>query len=230
VLYYAPVLFSQAGLPGTEASFIASGVSGIVNVICTIGVQFFADTWGSRATMIGGGSVIASSMLIIGTLYATQASETQAGRWAIIVLLYIFVVGFSCSWAIVTRIICSEIQPMRTRAAATSLGQCMNWAVNWIIGFSTPLFLAHSSSGPYFLFGACSLLTTLVCLGFQPETRGSTLEEVAQAFEVSPWRSALLKLRKHRRRASDAARNTEGSLRSEVIELPELVYRGDDSK
>ncbi len=41
---YAPVLFSQAGLPGTTASFIASGVSGIVNVACTVLVQGFADT------------------------------------------------------------------------------------------------------------------------------------------------------------------------------------------
>ena len=170
--------------------------------------------------MIGGGSVIASSMLIIGTLYATHASDTAAGRWAIIVLIYVFLIGFGCTWAIVIRIICSEIQPMRTRAAATSLGQCLNWVsyhvsplftqlfttkragadiflwqvVNWIIAFSTPLFLAYSSSGPYFLFGGCCLLTTLVSIAFQPETRGSSLEEVVEAFQTSTWKSAFKSL------------------------------------
>ena len=77
--------------------------------------------------MIRGGVMISGTMLLIGTLYATNASATAAGRWTIIALIYIFVVAFSMSWAVVNRIYCSEIQPMRTRAAATSLGQCANW-------------------------------------------------------------------------------------------------------
>ncbi|KAI0932573.1 hypothetical protein AcW2_001162 [Taiwanofungus camphoratus] len=135
VLYYAPVLFSQAGLPATTASFVASGVSGIIMFVCTFVVQFFADKWGRRASMIRGGTVISGSMLLIGTLYASHASNTSAGRWTIIVLIYVFIVGFVTSWAIVTRTICSEIQPMRTRAAATSLGQCANWVYMLLYSF-----------------------------------------------------------------------------------------------
>ncbi|KAL6304177.1 general substrate transporter [Sparassis latifolia] len=139
---YAPVLFSQAGLPSTTASFVASGVSGIINVVCTFCVQFFADNCspgGRRTSMIRGGSVIATAMLLIGTLYASHASNTAAGRYSVIVLPYIFVVGFVPSWAIVTRIICSEIQSMRTRAAVTSLGQCANWV-------GTPIFTPRLST------------------------------------------------------------------------------------
>ena len=96
--------------------------------------------------MIAGGLVTAICMLTIGSLYATDASSTDAGRWSIIVLIYVFIVGFSCSWAIVTRIICSEIQPMRTRAAATSLGQCANWVSKFTLnlaafGFPTEDFM-----------------------------------------------------------------------------------------
>ena len=65
--------------------------------------------------------------MYIGTLYASGATEQAAGRWAVIVLIYLFVVAFAMSWAVVNRIYCSEIQPMATRAAATSLGQCANW-------------------------------------------------------------------------------------------------------
>ncbi|KZT74870.1 general substrate transporter [Daedalea quercina L-15889] len=184
------VVFSQAGLSASTASFVASGVSGLINFACTFVVQFFADEWGRRASMIRGGTVIGLSMILIGALYASRASETPLGRWTIIVLIYIFVVGFTMSWGIVTRIL---IQPMGTRAAATSLGQCANWTVNWIIAFTTSIFLARTSSGPYFLFGCCSLLTTLVCLASWPETRGASLEEVDKAFEIAPWRGALKK-------------------------------------
>lgn len=67
--------------------------------------------------------------------------------------------------------------------------------INWIIAFTTPMFLARTSSGPYFLFGSCSLLTTLVCLAFQPETRGASLEEVDKAFQEAPWRAAIRRRR-----------------------------------
>ena len=127
VLYYAPVLFKQAGLSSNTASFLASGVSGLINIALTIFTQMFTDNWGRRPSMINGGVVIAGSMLTIGTLYASGATEQAAGRWAVIVLLYVFLVAFSMSWAVVNRIYCSEIQPMATRAAATALGQCANW-------------------------------------------------------------------------------------------------------
>ncbi|TCD60580.1 hypothetical protein EIP91_009838 [Steccherinum ochraceum] len=223
-----------SGLPGQQASFIASGVTGLVNLACTIAAQFFSDTWSRRTSMISGGSIIATCMLVIGTLYATSASDTAAGRWAIIVLIYVFVVAYACTWAIVTRIIASEIQPTRTRAAATSFGQCMNWVVNWIIAFTTPLFLAHSSSGPYFTFGACTLLTTLVCVAFQPETRGASLEEVDKAFEVSPWKAALIR-RGHRKRHNlEESLEDDGTLtqkqwkpalEAEGVVLPEMCYK-----
>lgn len=71
-------------------------------------------------------------MLVIGTIYATHAENTAACRWTVIALIYVFVVAFGMSWAVVLRIYCSEIQPMQTRAAASSLAQCANW-VRFII-------------------------------------------------------------------------------------------------
>lgn len=66
-------------------------------------------------------------MLTIGTIYGTNGSETKAGRWTIVALIYVFLIAFGMSWAVVVRIYSSEIQPTNTRAAATSLGQCANW-------------------------------------------------------------------------------------------------------
>ncbi|KAF7352278.1 MFS sugar [Mycena venus] len=190
---YAPVLFQQAGLSTTSASFLASGVSGIVMVVLTACSQFFQDKWARRTQMITGGSVIAGCMLLMGILYASDAAHTQAGGRTLIALIYIFIAAFISSWAVVIRVIASEIQPKRTRAPATSLAQCFGWAINWIIAFSTPLFLTRSTSGPYFMFGGCSLLTVLVCVVFQPETKGLTLEMLDQEFKETKLQSAVKK-------------------------------------
>ncbi|KAJ7265413.1 general substrate transporter [Mycena haematopus] len=191
VLYYAPVLFQQAGLSSTSASFLASGVSGILMVVITAGCLFFQDRWARRTQMISGGSVLAGCMLLMGVLYASDAAQTQTGGRTVIALIYIFIAAFISTWAVVIRVIASEMQPKRTRAPATSLAQCFGLAVNWVIAFSTPPFLTRSISGPYFTFGGCSLLTVLVCIVFQPETKGLSLDMLDQEFQETRLQSAV---------------------------------------
>lgn len=57
-----------------------------------------------------------------------------------------------------------------------------NWLLNFVVTLTAPAFLRSSPSGPYFLYGACTILTVLVCFGL-PETKGKTLEEVELDFE-----------------------------------------------
>jgi cyanate permease len=43
IIQYAPVLFTQAGLSSTEASFLASGVSALLNIAVTIFAFRYAE-------------------------------------------------------------------------------------------------------------------------------------------------------------------------------------------
>ena len=210
VLYYAPLLFQQAGLSTTSASFFASGVSGLLIMLTTIPASIYSDRWGRRTSTVSGGVGLATCMLLIGSLYASKSvhPSTGAGRWAVLVAIYIFVIIYSATWSIAFQIYSSEIQQPRTRAAASSLAQSANWVrfhsrcynyratvedcankqrqiVNWIVAFTTPLLLARSSFGVYFLFGFSTLLTVVVCMLFMPETRSKSLEQIDDAFTGS---------------------------------------------
>lgn len=101
----------------------------------------------------------------------------------VIVSIYLFAMLYSLSWGVGIKIYVAEIQPQRTRAAATSLAHGSNWSANFLVALTTPILLANSSYGAYFLFGGCSLLTALVCSIFMPETRGRSLEEIEEAFK-----------------------------------------------
>ena len=120
----------------------------------------------------------------------------------VLVAIYIFVIVYSATWSIVFQIYSSEIQPPKTRAAASSLAQSANWVcdqpqfrkvipadfskiVNWVVAFTTPLMLAQSSFGAYFLFGFSTLFTVVVCMVFMPETRSNSLEQIEDAFNGS---------------------------------------------
>lgn len=129
---------------------------------------------------------MATTMFIIGGLYAGDAVHSYgAGRWVVVISIYLYTVIFSISWAVAVKIYAAEIQPQRTRASATSLAHGSNWITNFLVALVTPTLLANTSYGAYFLFGSCTFATAIVCWFFMPETRGRTLAEIQQALHTS---------------------------------------------
>ena len=123
-------------------------------------------------------------MFLIGELYAGAAvhNDSGAGRWVVIVSIYVFVAIFCVSWSVGIKIDVAESQPQRTRASATNLAHGGNWVTNFLVALTTPVLLAKSSFGAYSLFGGCTLLTAIVCFAFMPETKGKSLNEIEEAF------------------------------------------------
>lgn len=140
----------------------------------TIPALIWADKWGRRHSIIYGGLGLSITMFLIGALYATQTvhGSTGAGRWVVIVSIYIFAVIYSLSWGVGIKIYAAEIQPQRTRASATSLAHGSNWATNFLVALTTPILLSTSSFGAYFLFAV-----------FMPETKGRSLDDIEEAFK-----------------------------------------------
>ena len=134
-------------------------------------------------------------MFLIGGLYAghTVHGNTGAGRWVVIVTIYIYVAIFCVSWAVNMRTYVAESQPQRTRASATGLAHGSNWVANFLVALTTPILLAKSSYGAYFLFGGCTLLTAIICFIFMPETKGRSLEEIEDAFQRKTMMSGGLR-------------------------------------
>ncbi|KAL9593018.1 MAG: hypothetical protein Q9219_007695 [cf. Caloplaca sp. 3 TL-2023] len=129
ILYYAPIIFQQAGITSQKSSFIASGVTAIVIVAVTIPATLKADSWPRRTQTILGGCLISGCLLLIGILYASGAVHQHSGaaRWVVIVTIYAYVISFCVTWGINYKSYPSEIQPPATRATATSLAQSANW-------------------------------------------------------------------------------------------------------
>ncbi|KAF8918092.1 general substrate transporter [Mucidula mucida] len=175
VLFYAPTLFQQAGLASQNASFLASGVTGIVNLVFTVVGQQLSDRWGRRPALIFGGVIMAIAMTVIGILYSLP-SLSSAGQWSVIALIFVYFIAFVVTWAILMRIWVSESQPVHTRASVSSLALTVNWGCNFVIAFTTPIFLEASPSGPYYLWAGCIWVSVVVFAIFLPETKGQSID------------------------------------------------------
>ncbi|KZP11841.1 putative transporter [Athelia psychrophila] len=187
VLYYAPLLFSQAGLDANTSSIIASGVTGmLLFAACALGT-LYVDKVGRRTLILGGGICVAATQLTIGILYASGAAYTPFGKWAVIVLIELFAFTFSGSWSLCVRLYTAEIQPSRTRAAASSFGQGANQLVNTVLALTTPAFLAASACGPYLMYGSLAAAGTVAAYVYMPETIGRSLETIDSNFQGSVY-------------------------------------------
>ena len=140
VLYYAPQMFQSAGLTSTEASFLASGVSGLVIFGVTIPACLLADSVKRRTSALTGGVGVTVVMFAMAILYAAGLvhSTHGAARWVVIVCIYLFAIIFNGTWGLTLRIYLVESMPMRTRSSASSLGQSSNW-VCFTLSFPFPL-------------------------------------------------------------------------------------------
>lgn len=123
-------------------------------------------------------------MFLIGGLYAGNAVHATfgAGRWVVIVSIYIFAVIYSLTWAVSVKVYSAEIQPQRTRASATTLAHSSNWIFNFLVALITPVLLSKSNCGAYFMFGGCSIIGAAVGAFFMIETKGRSFNEIEEAF------------------------------------------------
>ncbi|KAF5388626.1 hypothetical protein D9757_004789 [Collybiopsis confluens] len=183
LLYYAPVLFAQAGLSASKSKFLASGVSGLINIAVTIICTPFMDRMGRRNSTIIGGLVMGCIICIVGSIYASGAHAGSAARWVIIVCLYLFLIAFGSTWALTTRVYASEIQPLRNRATVSSIANSCNQGINTLVALTFPVFLNNTTSGPYWLFMGCLFTTAAVAWYYMPETKGHSFASIEQVFK-----------------------------------------------
>jgi len=229
VLYYAPTLFAQAGLPGQTASFLASGLSAILMLVVSIPAFLFADKWGRRTSTITGGLGLSGCMLLIGSLYASNAVHPYGiARWVVIVSVFVFSLTYCATWGIVGKIYASEIQPSNTRASANCVAQGLGFFTNWLVAMITPILLDKSAFGAYFLFGFLALGTVTVLTAYMPETRGRSLESIQDAFhhQSPPLRSVALRVGRWFSRSSTHSVSSGNSSSHEILELRSILAEG----
>ncbi|KAK4184966.1 general substrate transporter [Podospora australis] len=185
VLYYAPILFRQAGLQGDQATFLASGMSALVILVVSIPACLFADKWGRKTSSLVGGVLITGLMALMGSLYAAGEvrAESGAGRWVVIVCIFLFAMVFSVTWAIGFRTFLVESLPRKTRSSASALAQSSNWIANYIVALSTPALIAKSTFGAYYFFAGCSFICTVMVALYMSETRGHSLEAIEARYQ-----------------------------------------------
>ncbi|KIX04850.1 uncharacterized protein Z518_05721 [Rhinocladiella mackenziei CBS 650.93] len=195
-LYYAPKVFTQVGVSGTQASLLANGINGALLVVTSLSLMWMADKYGRRNQMTIGPLCMGTCFLVVGGLMrgygsphwdsTTQSVQfsfhNQVASKAAIAFMYLYMAAFGAIYCAVGQTYPNEVFSLRARSRGAALGASMNWLVNFWLGLYIPYALNKASWKMYLVFAGFNCMNTILCYLFFPETARRTLEEIDLLF------------------------------------------------
>lgn len=173
VLYYAPRIFTQAGI-AADSVLGASIPIGVINLLFTLLGMYLIDRAGRKQLMI-----IGSIGYIITLLGVAWAFTTGAEGFVVVAFVCAFVGAHAIGQGAVIWVFISEIFPNQVRDYGMSFGSGTHWVFAALITMVTlPILEAFSATTVFLFFAGMMVLQLLFVLFMMPETKGVPLEDL----------------------------------------------------
>ncbi|OAA41715.1 General substrate transporter [Metarhizium rileyi] len=191
--YYAPQIFTNLGMNGTDSSLFATGVYGIVKTVAVcLFLLFIADSLGRRKSLLWTSPMLVVVLFIIGIYGRVQPPVTgesaSAFGYVAITCIYLWAAIFQFGWGPACWILVSEIPTARLRAANVALGSGTQWLFNFVMARTVLTMqntMGYKGYGMFFMFGGFDVLMGVFVFFFVPETKGLSLERMDELFGMS---------------------------------------------
>jgi hypothetical protein len=99
-----------------------------------------------------------------------------------VVMIYLFVIGYSASWGPIPWVYVSEIFPTRLRSYGVALAAATQWLFNFAVTYMTPSAINHIGWKIFLMFGIFCAANFVFVYFFIKETKGRTLEDMEILF------------------------------------------------
>lgn len=188
IVYYAPIILSEAGL-GHSAALLTSVGVGVTSTITTFMGIMLIDRVGRRRMLLAMLPFAALALFALGALFASNAPLEGTRLVLVVVALLAYIFFNFGSLSVAVWLVASEVFPLIIRSKAMGLASATVWLSDTLVSLFT-LSLVHDlgRSGTFWLFGAINAFAFLFVLRWVPETRNTTLEEIENSLREGRFR------------------------------------------
>lgn len=178
MMYYAPRIFREIGFVSSEGQMWGTVIVGAVMVAATFIAVFFVDRWGRKPMLYCGFAIMGGAMAAVGILLSAGISGLT-DQVLVVVMLLLFISGFSMSAGPLIWLLCSEIQPLKGREFGITCSTFTCHIAGMIVS-ATFLTLLNTigSSATFWLYSGLNLCAILIVFFLVPETRDISLEKI----------------------------------------------------
>ena len=174
VMYYAPRIFTSAGVETTSA-IGHSVLIGLVMLVFTVVTLLLADRAGRRPLLLLSTACMAAGLFALGGAYS---SGGEPGGWNLLVWVLVYVAGFSLGMGPLVWTVIAEIFPNRVRSHAVSASVLVLWVATFAVSQFFPVMLRVFEYKVFWFFGVTCVVALAFIWKFIPETKGRSLEEL----------------------------------------------------
>lgn len=176
IIYFAPRVFSLTGLDAGSALLSTAGI-GIVNLVFTMLGMVLIDKAGRKTLMY-----IGSIGYILSLSAVSWGFASGSGGLFVVLSVFVFIASHAVGQGAVIWVFISEIFPNNVRAKGQSLGSGTHWVFAATITLVMPYVLSIFDPQAIFAFFAALMVLQLLFVAFvMPETKGRTLESLAES-------------------------------------------------
>ncbi|PFH55738.1 hypothetical protein XA68_17695 [Ophiocordyceps unilateralis] len=191
--YYAPQIFQNLGMDGTNTSLFATGVYGVAKTVaCAAFLVFVADSLGRRWSLLWTSAAQALVLYVIGIYGRAQppvpGQPVTAFGYVAIACIYLWAAAFQFGWGPACWILVSEMPTARLRATNVALAAAVQWLFNFIMARTVLTMqntMGRAGYGMFFMFGTFDILMAIFVWFCVPETKGLSLEKMDELFGVT---------------------------------------------
>jgi sugar porter (SP) family MFS transporter len=178
IMYYAPVIYKNAGFKYANGQILASLADGIAFVLATVVAVWLVDKIGRRPLFFIGFTGMIFCLVLLGTVYQNIFS-LELNKTLSLIAVIGHIIFFGISLGPLCYLMMSELFPLNTRSIGMAIASCGNWGFNVIVS-STFLTLIDliTISYTFYFYAFCTFIGLLMCYFLIPETKGVSLEHI----------------------------------------------------
>ncbi|KAH7298790.1 hypothetical protein KP509_25G059200 [Ceratopteris richardii] len=175
IMFYGTFLFKLAGF-GDQAALYSAIIIGVCSFLSCSASSLFVDKLGRRPLLLFGSSLMASALVIVGSIFAAKLTgdvRKLPSTYSVteVVMVCVFVVGFGISVGPLAWLIPSEILSQEVRSAGQSVTVFVNMFFKSIIAQTFLSMLCGFKFGIFFFFAGWSIVMAIFTLLLLPETK-----------------------------------------------------------
>ncbi|OBA24368.1 hypothetical protein METBIDRAFT_37979 [Metschnikowia bicuspidata var. bicuspidata NRRL YB-4993] len=185
IAYYSSSIFVESNLSEIKA-MLASWGFGMINFLFAIPAFYTIDTFGRRNLLLMTFPLMCIFLLMAGFGFWIPFDTNPDARLGVITTgIYLFACVYSSGEGPVPFTYAAEAFPLYIRDVGMGFATSTTWFFNFILAFSWPRMKnAFKPQGAFGFYAAWNIVGFFLVLWLLPETKGLTLEELDEVFDV----------------------------------------------
>lgn len=186
-------MFAQTGIESSDTRLILNGIYPIFCLIAAVWGATLLDRLGRRQMLIWATSATIVCFAII-TAGTAVSGSNKGASYAVIIFIYVFGMAYSWAYTPLQTLYGAEVLETKTRAKGSGLNFLFLNIAMCVNTFAAPVAMEAIGWRYYLVFVGWNCWEVFVIWKWFVETKGRTLEELAEIFESpNPVKKSLEK-------------------------------------